>query len=180
MPSNAQKVFSHLPPSAKAITTQRSLPCSPQGTWTFDGSQTPRQHSRLTEICPLPSFLHPFSSSSLWILCSSLKCPEHLCFFPMYRLSPATSCSIPIFYGVSFSPAASRNDLTGSAQCAPSECRLSAALLWRVYCLVFHSSHVSPPQAPGLEKWPCWSLPCCGHCTHSLQWWERVGTTNQP
>lgn len=137
MLSNARKVFSHLPPRAKAIASQRSLPCSPQGTSTFDGSQIPRQHSRLTEICPLPSFLHSFSSSPLCILCSSFKCPEHLCFFPMFRFSPATSYSIPIFYGVSFSPAASRNDLCGSAQCLSSECLLSAALLWRLASVLF-------------------------------------------
>lgn len=141
MPSNARKVFSHLPMSAKAITTQRSLPCSPQDTLTFDGSQTPKQCSRLTEICPFPSLSHSFSSSSLWIILSSLKCPEHLCSFPMFRLSPTSSCSIPVF-------AASSNGLTGSAQCAPSECRLSVALLWRVYCFVFHSSRVSTPLPP--------------------------------
>lgn len=144
---------------------------------TSDGSQSPRQHSRLAEIWPLPfrsSFLH----SSLWILCS--LCQEHLCFFPRFRPSSAISYSILICMGfASAQLAAWIIPLAQHSGSQPPKYLLSVALVWQVHCLVFHSSCVSPPlpQAPRLENGHLDFFPVVGIGHRAFS--ENVGTTNE-
>lgn len=118
---------------------------------TPDGSQTPGRLPRLPEIWPLPSFPDFFSTipSVNPLILSQLPAP--FVFLPKFWPSIAISYSGPYILWGGFSPAASMNTLTSSAQWLPTSRAsvvCSAPLASVLFCFSFFLCLSSPTSRP--------------------------------